>query len=197
MRVDNLLIALLFAAILIAGITRPWAEREHPERAQLLTFVKRMGDAIETFNKDVGYYPRIDAPQSYVYYLLHEGPKAPYLDFTPKEIKKFLKGQDEKEDVLEARYVEILDPLGTPLHYRFPTYPRRFDLYSCGSDKYDDGGTEDDVNYLPPHFDNAYWNKDRHRAWVILGVIVAVMILRTVMLLRAETAETPEEPKEA
>jgi len=198
MKADRYQIGFGILLVVLAFWQQPWQKREYPEGAELLAFVKRVGDAVERYRKDGGGLPRRDSPSSIIYYLLREGPNPPYLELTEQEKKDLLKIPEDQK-LTEARTIEILDPLGNPLVYRRPTTPRFYDLYSVGADGYDDGGMEDDVNYLPPHFDEAFWRWRQGQLTVLkwMAFVAALMIARFIYCRVRRSNEEPEQDEDA
>jgi len=190
---DKILWVLAALMVLTAVLYRPWAKRSFPEREEGLAFVKRVGDALQRFNKDTGFYPAEDASDSLGYYLLHVGPRAPYLTFTPEEVAKHLKStsREAKGNPLEDRHIEILDIWGQPLKYHFPGVLSRVDLHSTGKDKDDAGGKADDISYLPPHFDDD-WYAAQQPGWRFLGVLAVLAALRALWVWRRPKREKEE-----
>jgi len=170
------------------------AKRSADEKVkEIQDFVHKVGSALVTFRKRVGFYPRSDDPTHFGRYILGGWRFRGYLDFTPEEKQKYVK-VPEGEDIDRSNSVQILDPLGQPLIYRRATLRGPFQLYSIGPDGIDDSGGDDDVSYHPPHFNEAYWHREQRKAWKWLGMIGALILARVVWLVaKRPTAEKDEE----
>ena len=146
MKLDVPILILLLLAVIVAVWLRPWEEQIPPEREEVLNFVLRVGRAMDRFREEKGFYPRHDSTRAYTRYLLGGIETRSFLRLFDEDKAKHLRAP-AGEDPETSTKVDLLDPLGNKLIYKYPAKDNTFTLYSVGVNGKDDGGDGDDILY--------------------------------------------------
>lgn len=138
----ELLVVMVIIALIVGALLLPaiFKAIESAKISETKAEISNMEIALQMYKSDVGHYPILSFLFLNAFYwhlqegIGAEGWNGPYIDFN-----------DEKIDFLG----NIKDPWGKPYWYvkgGIHNGPDYFDLWSCGPDKNNDWGSDDDIN---------------------------------------------------